>query len=403
MAILSSFPSGAGGGDTLSFTNIVVSASDWDDSSYSRSFPYEAVISLSGVTENHFPIVAFYEADDIVYHFMDSAQTGNGTVTIYAEKAPAGAIIIPSIACREMDVIDAISVGTLNETSWNIISVLARDGTAGNYWSVGDTKSVYLNGQIGDWENYIDSTFNIYIIGINHENKNGITFQGFKDSNGNEVALVDEWYEYNNYNGYKCFNLNHWGEVEEGFYNTNYGGWKGCDSRYDVIGSTDIQPSGYGSRAISGSRIGYDASPTTATNPVSNTLMSCLPNDLRAVMRPMTIYTDNSSTSPHNTDAGITTSIDYLPLLAEYELFGARTYANQYEQNYQTQYEYYADGGSKIKKAQLGDNYYEANTYWWLRSPENSNASHFCSVEQNGSAGSRSGSACRGFAPILLV
>lgn len=37
-----------------------------------------------------------------------------------------------------------------------------------------------------------------------------------------------------------------------------------------------------------------DATATTATNPVANTLMAALPSDLRAVMQPMTIYTDNT-------------------------------------------------------------------------------------------------------------
>ena len=39
--------------------------------------------------------------------------------------------------------------------------------------------------------------------------------------------------------GRKGFNTNHWG-------NYNYGGWKGCDARYDILGSTNKQPSGYG-------------------------------------------------------------------------------------------------------------------------------------------------------------
>lgn len=390
MAVLSSFPSGAGGGDTLSFTNIVVSASDWDDSSYSRSFPYEAVISLSGVTENHFPIVAFYEADDIVYHFMDSAQTGNGTVTIYAEKAPAGAIIIPNIACREMDVAESSSIGILEDTSWDVISLIAQKGKAEDFWSIGDTKSVTLNGTVGTLS--LNTNLAVYIIGINHEGKNGITFQGFRASNGNDVALIDSSYGSYKLDGTKIFNIEHWGYF-------NYGGWKGCDMRYDILGSTDTAPSGYGATPVSDSRVGYDASTTTATSPVSGTLMAALPSDLRAVMKPMTIYTDNSSTGTHSAEETVTASIDYLPLLAEFEIFGARTNANQYEQNYQSQYDYYANGGSKVKYRHSSPT---STAIWWERSPD-SNYERFCSVNTAGAANNPYSYYSRGVAPMFLV
>ena len=68
--------------------------------------------------------------------------------------------------------------------------------------------------------------------------------------------------------------------------NTNAGGWKGCDLRYDVLGSTNTNDG--------------DATATTATNPVANTLMAALPSDLRAVMQPMTIYTDNTGGGSDN-------------------------------------------------------------------------------------------------------
>ena len=365
MAILSSFPSGAGGGDTLSFTNIVVSASDWDDSSYSRSFPYEAVISLSGVTENYFPIVTFYEADDAVYHFMDIAQTGNGTLTIYAQVAPTTAIIIPSVACREMNVFDSgFYIGTLEETEWENISAVAQMGEAGNFWSVGDTKSVDLDGTVGTLN--IETTLNVYIIGINHMDINGITFQCFRASNGNDVALVDSRYQ-GSYTSGICFNINHWGVSGMIRDNTAHGGWKGSDIRYDVLGSTDTPPSGYGAEPTT-SRVGYDASSTTAVDPVENTLMSCLPYNLRSVMKPMTIYTSNASDdSQHNIESSVTTSIDYLPLIAEYEVFGVRHRANEYEQDHQEQYDYYSNGGSVSKY-----NYSNTNVevFWWLRSPD---------------------------------
>ena len=44
----------------------------------------------------------------------------------------------------------------------------------------------------------------------------------------------------------------------------------------------------------------------------------------------------------------MTSTTDYLPLLAEFEIHGARTYANSAEQNYQQQYAYYQAGNSKV-------------------------------------------------------
>ena len=76
--------------------------------------------------------------------------------------------------------------------------------------------------------------------------------------------------------------------------------------------------------------------------------MAALPSDLRAVMKPMTIYTDNTG-GGSNTASYVTASVDYLPLLAEFEIFGTRSYANSAEQNYQQQYQYYKNGNSKVK------------------------------------------------------
>jgi len=61
--------------------------------------------------------------------------------------------------------------------------------------------------------------------------------------------------------------------------------------------------------------------------------MACLPADLRAVMKPITKYTDNVA-GKTNVEANISTTIDYLPLLGEFEIFGTRSYANEFEKNY---------------------------------------------------------------------
>ena len=113
-------------------------------------------------------------------------------------------------------------------------------------------------------------------------------------------------------------------------YNTNYGGWKGCDLRYDILGGTSTQPSGYTATPTT-SRVGYDATAATISSPVSNTLMAALPSDLRAVLRLWDRYVDFKGNSS-NTDANCSTkTVDAISLLAEFEIFGTRTYANTYE------------------------------------------------------------------------
>ena len=232
----------------------------------------------------------------------------------------------------------------------------------------------------------------LYILGFDHNAKKegyGITFCGFK-SGGVDVCLVDS--NYNNHidNGTKYFSINHYG--------FNYGGWARCDARYDILGSTDVAPQGYGNKPQKG-QVGYNPTKNCTSNPVPNTLMSCLPDDLRAVMKPITKWTDNVA-GQSNVEANIKTTIDYLPLLAEFEIFGSKTNANYYEQNYQLQYKYFAAGNTKIKY-----NHSATGTivYWWERSPLYNDFSSFCRVSDKGLANSCPSSWALGIAPILLV
>lgn len=286
----------------------------------------------------------------------------------------------------------------LNENDWATISGVSDEGTGANYWDVGDCKAVTVSGTVGTLE--VSGTYYVYILGFAHNDAaNTIDFGTFKTSatDGVDVCLIDSKYGSTSYDGSTYFNLNHRGSSSSP-YNTNYGGWKGCDARYDILGSTDTAPSGYGSTATT-SRTGYDASTTCATKPVANTLMAALPSDLRAVMKPMTIYTDNTGAAT-NTAACVTTSIDYLPLLAEYEIFGTRTYANTYEQGYQSQYTYYANGNSKVKYRHSATS---STAHWWERSPSYSYSNVFCTVTASGSANFNGSRISYGLSPAFRV
>ena len=203
--------------------------------------------------------------------------------------------------------------------------------------------------------------------------KDGITFGTFKTAltGGKDVCLMS------GYNDDSDFRMN--------TTNTNSGGWKNSDMRYNILGSTNAQNG--------------NATATTATSPKSNTLMSCLPADLRAVMRPMCIYTDNTG-GGSNTASYVTTTIDFLPLLAEFEIHGARTYANSTEKNNQTQYAYFKKGNSKVKYEHDSQS---SSSGWRSRSPHSGSNSDFCSVTGSGGATSNYALGSRGVAPAFKV
>ena len=283
----------------------------------------------------------------------------------------------------------------LNDQTWAEIRQVSDAGQGSSYWSVGDRKAVLVNGTVGTLA--VNQTLYVYILGFNHNSAkegNGIQFGTFKTalSGGTDVCLVDGSYNSYKTDGSKIFNMNHWG-------NYNYGGWKACDLRYDILGSTNKAPVNYG-KARATSDTGYDAPTNTATSPVANTLMAALPADLRAVMKPITKYTDNKGNSS-DVAANVTSSLDYLPLLAEQEIFGGnRTYSNQYEKNSQVQYAYYSAGNSKVKYRHSATG---STAYWWERSPFYGNGNGFCFVSTGGTADDYYARYSFGLAPAFMV
>ena len=88
--------------------------------------------------------------------------------------------------------------------------------------------------------------------------------------------------------------------------------------------------------------------------------------------------------------------------MSEFEVFGEIQYANSYEKNYQKQYEYYANGSSKVKynhtKLNSSDSY-------WLRSPSvyYGTNGYFCVVYGGGDIGHSYTNISYGFAPAFVV
>ena len=257
---------------------------------------------------------------------------------------------------------------TLSSNSWAVIKAVSDAGQGANYWAVGDTKRITLNGKVGA---YTFSNFNIdvFILGFNHnsskEGSNRIHFQIGKVS-GKAVALCDS--QYNGSGSSAMFHMNS--------SDSNSGGWNGSYMRKTLLGNSN-----------------------TPASTLENSLMAALPSDLLAVMKTVTKYTDNTG-GGSNSSGNVTATADYLFLLAEFEVFGTRYWANQYEQNSQKQYDYYKAGNSRVA---YNHSAVSTAVWWWLRSAYYYNSARFCDVYTDGSCNIYNANYSAGLRPGFAV
>lgn len=273
----------------------------------------------------------------------------NKTFTVKAEFVPAKA--------------------TLDTMSWADIRKVSDAGIAKDYWAVGDAKGLQINGTVSATS--INQKVYAFILGFDHnsgrEGTNRIHFQiGKTAATGTQICFVDA--QYANWNG--TFTMN----GSKSSNSTNAGGWNGCSMRNTLLSQNPLSPG-------------------------SKSFMAALPSDLRAVMKSVTKYSDNTGGTT-NAASAITATTDYLFLLSEWEVQGARTYASQYEQNYQQRYAYYANGNSKVfyRHSATG-----STAIWWLRSVNAGHSSGFCGVNTVGSAGGINSGVSDGVAPAFCV
>ena len=92
----------AGGNNILLFESENVPVNSWV-SSQNQEYNYQATISLTGVTVNHYPLVTFDDDDVEIYGLAQEVVTGAGTLTIYADTAPLSVITIKTISCYSMN------------------------------------------------------------------------------------------------------------------------------------------------------------------------------------------------------------------------------------------------------------------------------------------------------------
>ena len=276
---------------------------------------------------------------------------GSATITV---KVAAGTNY-SAPANKTCSVSVTLPTSTLTDNSWATIREVSSAGKGANYWAVGDMKAIVINGKVGN-TTFSNLSINVFILGFNHnsakEGSNLIHFQIGKIGT-TAVGLCDSMYNSTtSSSGYFNWNTS----------NTNSGGWNACTKRKTLYGNSG-----------------------TPSSPVSNSLMAALPSDLLAVMQPVTKYTDNTANGGGNVASYITATTDYLFDLAEFEVFGSRSYANSYEQNYQLQYDYYKAGNSKVA---YNHSAVSTAVRWGLRSPRYGNDIYFCNVNTDGTINS---------------
>ena len=313
-----------------------------------------------------------------------------GTATITVSQAAGTNYLAPTSQTYTVTVNPNVGA-SLNVTSWDAISDVSKLGTGDTYWDVGDRKQITLNGKIGNQLTLTNQSLCVFILHFNYAMngtaENNIIWGGFKSAltGGKDVALVDAKYNTSVTDGTICFNMNHRGQTttsgSAGYYNTNYGGWKGSDLRYDILGATSTQPSQYNQSKTS-SNVGYDATAATLTSPKSDTLLAALPSDMRNALRLWTRWVDAVGNSS-NVDANIKSTVDAVTLLAEFEVQGSRSYANDYEKNHQKQMAYYAAGNGKVRYKHSDTS---SAVSWWCASPFYSDTNSFCNVNTSGGA-----------------
>ena len=241
---------------------------------------------------------------------------------------------------------------TLNENTWSAISAVSKVGNASNIWSIGDIKMIQINGTI------TNSTFNkaygVFIASFSHNASvegSGILFHGFKNNLTEKRGICL----------YANFQMNTSGITT--------GGWRDCYMRKTIIPQ----------------------------------FKNAIPQELKNVVKTSTIYSHNATGgSSNNSASNVTATQDDFYLLAEFDIFGTRTYANSYEQSHQVQVEYYKLGNSKVKYQSTDES---STGYWWERSVYciDSHTDSFCYVNGSGNASDNGANDSYGFAVAFRV
>ena len=308
-----------------------------------------------------------------------SGTSVNGTCTLVVPEAGTWSVKATlngqTSDTKNVAVVDSYAVtllfvsSTLNNNEWSVIKSVSDAGQGANYWSIGDRKAVTLNGTVGQLtlSNYTTYAF---IIGFNHnsslEGANRIHFQLAKTalSGGTDVCFCDSAYDHP---------VRAAGSFSMKSVQNNYDGWASSQMRTNICG--------------------------TSLSSYSGTIIAVIPAALRAVLKSVTKYTDNTG-GGSSAASNVSATTDYFFLLSEYEVFGSISYANTNEKSKQAQYAYYSAGNSKVKYKHDGTS---IAVMWWLRSPSVNDLYNFVMVYTDGAVVSNNAGYSYGFAPGFCV
>ena len=348
------------------------------------SYPDEYVSAINAIaTSTELKIVVSVTSEAVVTATNGSdtviGTSVNGVCTLVVPEAGTWSVNATlngqTSNTKSVSVVDSYALtlsfasSTLNDNEWSVIKTVSDAGEGANYWSIGDRKAVVLNGTVGELSLSNVTTY-AFIIGFNHnasvEGTNRIHFQLAKTTltGGTDVAFCNRIYDTGiSMTGYFTMNSSQ----------TNSGGWKSSYMRNTICG--------------------------TSLSSYSGTIIAVIPAALRAVLKSVTKYTDNTGGGSTAASA-VTATTDYFFLLSEYEVFGTIARGNTNESSKQQQYAYYSAGNSKIK---YKHNEMGTAAIWWLRSPTSGSSTSFVTVNKNGTGFFGAAHYSYGFAPGFCV
>lgn len=250
----------------------------------------------------------------------------------------------------------------LNDNTWSQIRDVTDKGLQANYWAVGDVKMDKIDGTFGD--TVVNNTYGFFILDLVHrpnEEGLGIVFGGFKTdkSGGTDIAICASNYGYNNQTVGFLMNQS----------NTSSNGWRDSYMRNTIIPQFIVS----------------------------------LSTDLQKNIRTSTIWSHNKPGGSANDNSNwVTATSDKVYLLAEFEIFGVRTFANSYERYNQAQMTYYKNGNSKVK---YRHSVTSSAVNWWGRSANCSSSTNtaFCYVYGDGTENISLPNYSYGFAPCFRL
>lgn len=317
-----------------------------------------------------------------------TATNGSKTITGTSDSTGVCTLIVPEIGTwsvsatldgktsdtKSVSITDSYAVSLnfvdplLNNNTWEKIKNISDAGQGANYWSIGDRKAITLNDKVGHLT--LNTTIYAFIIGFNHnsslEGENRIHFQLAKTelSGGIDITFCDAYYSSPAATtGYFSMNSSA----------TNSGGWASSQMRTNICG--------------------------TSLSSYSGTIIAIIPAALRAVLKSVTKYTDNTGGGSSEA-SNVTATTDYFFLLSEFEVFGSISRANPNEASKQAQYAYYSAGNSTMK---YKHNRTFARADWWLRSPATISSNVFVDVTTGGTVDINIAYYSLGFAPGFCV